>query len=173
MGLTYDDRLELLTAVRRSALHLEVQPLYHVEMDAFDRWREGDFTPPVDEPGFARWYGLVGERVAAGARFERIRVVDEPPTEYQQFELFCGRWNIEAGEVLRSMTRSVADELGIGPGPDWWLLDERQLIVTSFDERGRAGESHLVTAPDQVAEAARIWAIALEHSTLDDPAAVG
>jgi hypothetical protein len=165
--LSYDDRLGLLSRVRRSAYHFERQRHYAAESAVFARWRAGDDQPPVGEPGFERWFGLVGERVRAGARFERVRVIDEPPTDYQRFEAWCGRWNIEAGEILRSLSRSQAEDLGIGHGPDWWLLDDEALIITDFDPQGQPVASRLVEDQEDLDQARRLWLAVLEHATVD------
>lgn len=171
-GLTFEQWMGELRAIDRCAYHLERQPYYAVELDVYQRWCEGDRSPPVDEPGFAEWYELLCDHTAGGRRVARVRVVEEPPTTYQEFERWCGRWNTAHGEEVRSVPRSVAEHAGlVEPGRrsnDWWLLDEARLMVMPFDADGRLGAPSIVTDRRAVTAALAEWRIAVAHSTADE-----
>lgn len=161
-----------LRSVRRSALRLERQAYYAIELEVYERWRAGDHRPPVDEPGFAEWYALLDRHVAHGRTVARVRMVEEPPTDYQRFEHWCGQRNVEHGEELRSMPRSVAEAVGLVEAgvhlDDWWLLDDSRLLVMPFDQGGNLDAPYLVTDRQAVEAALAEWRIAVEHSDLDD-----
>lgn len=71
--------------------------------------------------------------MAQGKRFERVRLVDDPPTDGQRFLLASGQGNVRAGEDIRNLSRADAEHLGL---PDWdfWLFDSRILVRFVFDE---------------------------------------
>ncbi|WP_353938342.1 DUF6879 family protein [Streptomyces ficellus] len=79
------------------------------------------------------WRRNVAEQVAQGKRFERVRLVDDPPTDGQRFLLASGQGNVRAGEDIRNLSRADAEHLGL---PDWdfWLFDSRILVRFVFDE---------------------------------------
>jgi hypothetical protein len=102
---------------------------------------------------------------------ERVRVHDDPPTPYQQWERWVGSWNIRAGETLRYMTRARAHEVGLLPAAgdvDWWLLDSNRLIAMRFDTQGRRVATELVRDPATVVQACAWRDLAVHHSTRDD-----
>ncbi len=170
--LTFEGWMAVLASCDSTAFHLELRDDYAVVLDLYDNWlATGQFsTPPPQVPDLAIWYQLVRERVAVGCQFERVRVLAEPPTLYQRFEQELGRWNTEAGEVLRSIPLSKAEQVGLIPGAgpdDWWLVDDRFLIVFTFDDQGVMTAAELETDPITVRQAAGWWAVAVANSTLD------
>jgi transcriptional regulator with XRE-family HTH domain len=98
-------------------------------------------------------------------------VLEEPPSDYQDFELWCGQWNTAHGEVLRSLPRSRAEEVGLViPGEhryDWWLLDEARLMVMPFDGDGALRPPYLVTDRQAVEVTRAEWEVAMASSTVD------
>ncbi|HEV2928899.1 MAG TPA: hypothetical protein VGW74_09410 [Propionibacteriaceae bacterium] len=154
------------------AFHLELQPTYLVEdQAAFQRYLAGDHTPPTDDPSIRDWLAGIARQAAAGKRIERVRVFEDPPTEYQRWERWFGRWNEEAGESIRYMTRQRAHEVGLLPAAgdeDWWLLDSSRLVVTRFDAAGRAVEDELITDPERVTQACTWRSLAIHHSAPAD-----
>lgn len=163
--------MDEVRSVKHCACHLERQSFYAIELDVFDRWLAGDRSPPVDEPGFREWYDLVAGHVTSGRTVARVRVIDEPPTDYQNFELWCGQWNLSYGEALRSMPRSTAERIGLirphARPDDWWLLDRSRLMVMPFDVAGNLGSPFIVTDRQAVERALVEWNLAIEHSTAD------
>lgn len=160
-------RRELIGEATRSALRLEQQPAYAVDNETGwpARWLNGDRTPPGEwGEGFDEWYSFIRAEVAKGKRIERIRIVEEPPTDYQRWQAWLMQWNTSAGEVIRYLPRSTADQLGISRGSgDWWLFDETLLLEMPFDDEGREHPMILTDEPGQVAQAVRLWAAAIGH----------
>lgn len=155
-----------------TAFHLEQSRHYQKDLDYLDAWLAGDWTPPPELwPHYAHWCTKVTEAVAAGRRMERVRIFAEPPTTYQQWELWVGRWNVEAGEVIRYMTETKAAEVGVVPGvgpDDFWLLDNERLIVMPWGPNGEQGEFVITTDPERVATVRHWWGLAVTNSSEHD-----
>ncbi|MFB7375545.1 DUF6879 family protein [Streptomyces sp. NPDC056222] len=69
-------------------------------------------SPEPDHP----WNVNVRDKAARGARFSRIRIFDEPPTNGQRFLMASAAGNVDAGEETRVLARSKAERLGL---PEW------------------------------------------------------
>jgi hypothetical protein len=165
-----DDELDTaLWDFECTALRLELQPVYAVgEEPLVQRYLAGDTTPP-DWHG---WWSRGAAATAAGKRIVRVRVFEEPPTDYQRWLRWVSRWNIDAGEEIRYMTRGCAHDVGLLPaaGPDdWWLYDSSRLMVLRFDASGRFLAAEIVTEPDRIEQACGWWDLAVQHSTPDTP----
>ncbi|MGW7342685.1 DUF6879 family protein [Streptomyces sp. NPDC054854] len=86
---------------------------------------------PRSEPGNP-WNVNVREKASRGARFSRVRIVDDPPTDGQRFLLASAAGITAAGEGIRGLARAEAAQLEHrppdpgrlllaprrGPGPD-------------------------------------------------------
>jgi hypothetical protein len=165
------DRTEqgaLLASFSATAFRFETRRAYNVpyEQDDFARFLRGDNDPPTG----AWWTGWLDQidqlTHHEGKTIGRVRVVDDPPTDYQRWELSLTPWNIHAGEDIRWLPRSVAHDIGLPTGYDWWLLDDRQLIVLEFNDADEVATRTLVTDPGIIARH-RAWrdlAIAQAHS---------
>ncbi|OKK06405.1 hypothetical protein AMK26_10285 [Streptomyces sp. CB03234] len=128
----FADIAHLFRDFKHTAWRLETRRGYASDRNSakWQRWQAGDdiAAEPADD-----WRRNVAEQVALGKRFERVRLVDDPPTEGQQFLLASGQSNVRAGEDIRNLTRADAQGLGL---PDWdfWLFDSRILARFVFDE---------------------------------------
>lgn len=164
---------QMLAAPGRSAFRLELQPAYleACEQGALRRYLAGTPDPPTQVPELAAWYGQVAALTRAGCAFRRVRVQEEPPTGYQRWERWIGRWNAEAGEDIRYLTRDQAHEVGLLPAAgdeDWWLLDDARLIVMRFDPAGRR-VANLVTTDPAALDQARRWRDVAWSAALPEP----
>ncbi|MGW3669386.1 DUF6879 family protein [Streptomyces sp. NPDC005141] len=95
------------------------------------------------------WRKNVREQTSRGKRFERVRVVDDPPTEGQRFLLAGGLTNVAAGEDIRNLYRAGAAQLGL-PDFDFWLLDSRLLLRFEFDDADTTLGVHIIKDPADV-----------------------
>lgn len=159
-----------LAGFEHTAFRLELQPSYaEPSEDAlFAAFLAGDPFPAAEVPGLRDWYEQVAAQVRDGKRVERVRVQQEPPTDYQRFERWLDQWNLRAGEVMRYLTTRRAREVGLLPAAgtaDWWLLDSSRLIVMQFGPGGRRMENTLVTDPVTVLQACKWRDLAVHHST--------
>ncbi len=155
----------LLGGVERTAFRLEQQPAYAMDYEAahFAAFLAGSRRPPTEVPELAAWYDQISDLTGRGRRFERVRIHQDPPTDYQVWVRWIGRWNEEAGEMLHYVTPQRAVATGLLPdvGPDdWWLLDDAVLVRMRYDQPGIA-TLFLATDEEEVAEARRWREIAL------------
>lgn len=170
MPLTDEEFAAVFGRFDTSAFRLELQRAYLEPSEAatLARWRSGDPQPPTEVPDLADWYDQIRAHTAAGRTVGRVRVQDDPPTDYQSWERWIGAWNTAAGETIQYMTRAWAHEVGLLPAAgdrDWWLFDDTWLVVMTFDGDGRRLRSEIVTDSDTVAQA-RAWRdLAVHHST--------
>lgn len=129
---------EVLSAAKRSAVHLEMRDTYMLDDPWFLAWRTGDFD--VDDPGNQWWPKLIRETVARGVQVRRARIVSEPISDYVRFEYdITGRHNVEPGEQVRWLPRRQAAELAL-PGADFWLFDDETVMFNHFDGNGQWAE---------------------------------
>ena len=117
----------LFAGVTRYALRVEAKQHYGGDAEDVERFLSGDVTLP--EAG--RWEALVAEHTAAGRPFQRVRVVEEPWTDYVTWELHSYAVNRAAGEEIRILV--VHDSI---EWPDFWIVDD-ELWVMAYDRDAR------------------------------------
>lgn len=158
----------LLANYQRSAWRFEQQASYWLgyERAQFEKFLAGEPESPADNPDLKSWFDRVRDWTAQGRTIGRVRIVDDPPTDYQRWMSWMDRWNRGAGETIQYLNRGAAREAGIIPqagSGDWWLFDDQQLVLTSFDSEGRPVRYELVEKESSMIEQAirwRAWAIA-------------
>lgn len=142
-AISQADLVEQFRSFERSAFRCEQQPSYEVPEEATSvaMFADGVDHDPTEDPYFREGFALFAELTESGRRLERVRVHDEPPTTYQRWLLWLGRWNAEAGEVIHYLNREVALDAGLVPadgyGDDFWLFDDQLVVIMQFDGRGR------------------------------------
>lgn len=170
--LTEAEWARAITDFEHTAFRLELQPRYDEpgEAEAVQRFVGGDRSLPVDDPEEQAWLAYVEDRTSQGQRIERVRVVEDPPTDYQRWLRWVSQLTVAAGEAQRYLTRARAHEIGLLPAAgteDWWLLDSCRLVVMRFDSHGRRIENELVTDPARVVRACAWRDLAVHHSVLE------
>lgn len=160
------DWLEKALSAEKSIFRLEQQPVYASDLDPkwwpdYEAWLRCQPRPIDDDDAiWGEWTQRTRKLAAEGRPLTRIRVIDDPPTNYQQWTIWTATHiNNPNGEQISYIDRATAQQLGlrdIGP-EDWWLLDGDRLLVMHFGDRGEQLYVELVTAESQVAAASR-WA---------------
>ncbi len=90
----------------------------------FERFREGRPIPTGWRDGYL---SLISGGTRLGKTITRVRVVEEPWSEYTAFELqHLYPQNITAGENVRVVRR---DRLPTGRTPDFWLVDHTAYVM--------------------------------------------
>ncbi|CAM5319120.1 DUF6879 family protein [Streptomyces chartreusis] len=153
----------LFREFRHTAWRLETRSGYASDRSSanWSRFRAGEsfgFNP--DSP----WHANVRAQTEAGKRFERVRLVDEPLTEGQQFLLATGLGNTAAGEDIRNLPRSEAERLRL-PDVDFWLFDSKLLARFSFDEDDTTLGVYVTEDPAEVLAACQARDAAWHHAT--------
>jgi hypothetical protein len=148
---------EQLAGYEQTAWRWECQPVYAItaEQDLIDAWRSDRPADPLADEYMGPWMRQVAEQTASGRQIGRVRVMEEPPTEYQRWELWLDRWNTAAGERIDYLTRSQARRLEAAhPSPfgsaDWWFFDARRVMIMHFDAAGFRTRVELTDEPTDV-----------------------
>ena len=135
--------LDLLTALdtfEESAWRLASHDLYEVPEDhaSVDAWtRRGEFVAPASD-----WPSLVQARTSTGRAMGRVQVVTRPVSEYMAWRLSCYMLHSIAGEVVQLAYRDEMPADLAGIHEDFWVFDDRNVIVMDYDERGALRGNH-------------------------------
>ena len=149
---------ELFRTFEHTAQRLEGRGRYNEpsEAAALQRFLGGQAEDPEYTASRASWLvGTVADAVKAGKTFQRVRLVADPPTEYQRFGLRNCRDNVAAGEDMRYLTRPEADQLDL-PDHDFWLFDHSRLVLLWFtpDSRLLGGQE---VADEAAVDQHKLW----------------
>ncbi len=150
-----------LAGFRTSAWRFERQRTYSIDQEdrQLQSFLAGHPIPPAEDaehPELEAWMKRVAAHVAAGRSVGRVRIVDDPPTDYQRWLQWLDVYNRQAGEEISYLSRAVAHEVGLltaESGPDWWLLDDERLILIHFNEAGQRTFAELIEDSPEVADA--------------------
>lgn len=126
---------ELFRTFKATAWRLEVRTSYGLlaEDQPFQDFLTGKTS---DTSWFTPWLDLMREQIKQqGKRVERVRVIDQPPSEYLRWEYHLNQFNHEAGEGIRYLPRALADDLHL-PAYDFWIFDSAAVAFMQFDEQG-------------------------------------
>ncbi|UQI49157.1 hypothetical protein M1P56_01970 [Streptomyces sp. HU2014] len=131
--IPFEEAAHLFEEFEHTAWRLETRRGYASDRVSpkWERFQHGEtlgYEP--DHP----WHAGVRRQTDEGKRFERVRLVDDPPTEGQRFLLASGLGNVEAGEDIRNMYRAEARRLGL-PDYDFWLFDSRIVMKFVIDDQ--------------------------------------
>ncbi|MFD7336245.1 DUF6879 family protein [Streptomyces violascens] len=126
----------------------------------WQRWQAGGDI--AAEP-FDDWRTNVRKQTGQGKRFERVRLVDVPPTEGQRYLLASGLGNVAAGEDIRNLPRADAEKLGL-PDRDFWLFDSRILVRLVFDDQDTTLGAIVCEDPTEVLAACQARDKAWHHA---------
>jgi len=151
--ITDDEFGDLLRSFRSTAFYLEAQQTYALDYEAadFERFRAGSPTPPPEISWWRPWLDQIAELTRQGKRISRVRIISEPPSDYQRWGLWALGWHARAGEQIGYIPRSTAAAVGLPLDFDWWLLDDERVIRLLYTADGRIAEKVLDTHPDIVA----------------------
>ncbi len=152
--MTPEDFDALFDTVRHSAFRLEALPAYQVggaeeqRVNAFLAGRPLPERSVRTNPWVAR---IALTTVARNVSWSRVRIVDDPLTDYQRYQLESYRESQAVGEQVALLYRGRVDDVG----PDFWLLDagapDASAIRMDYDSDGHwLGAVH-VTDPAAVA----------------------
>jgi hypothetical protein len=137
----------LLRSVKHSAFRLETRSHYALgyEQSDFEEFLAGRPAEPPDVYWWRPWLKEIKRLASEGKTISRVRILDEPPSDYQRWEMWAARWHAEAGERIGYLTRSFARRINLPLPHDWWLLDDERVIVMRFNDDGTLQERITVT----------------------------
>lgn len=151
--ITEDEFGEMLATFRVSAFRLETRDHYALDYEQadFDAFLAGDPVPPPAVQWWRPWLDQIRTLTADGRQIGRVRILADPPSDYQRWELWAAPWHSSAGEEIAYLPRRAAAEIGLPDGGDWWLLDDERLIIMGFGPAGEITGKTLITDPGTVA----------------------
>jgi hypothetical protein len=144
----------LFDAFRATAARLETLPAYAVggaEGKRLDAWRRGLPRPERSvrtDPWLAR---IATSTVSDGKSWRRVRVFDDPPTDYQRYQVDSYREAQAVGDQVLIASRAGVDESVV----DVWVFDQghhdAHAVVMHYDRDGGVERRELITDPASVA----------------------
>ncbi|MEU6279718.1 DUF6879 family protein [Streptomyces sp. NPDC047028] len=140
-----DEFARLFETFEYSAWHLETRRGYASDREDLgyaEFLRTG--TAPMDLG--SSWCANIRRQTSAGKYVGRVRIVDNPPAEGQQFLLSYAACNAATGEDVRNLWREDAQRLHL-PDEDFWLFDSRLVVVLHFDHEDVLGDLEIITEP--------------------------
>jgi hypothetical protein len=156
------------------AFRIEGEPSYltsPAEAEALAGFQAGNPQPPSAFPVWRSWLDQVREWTGQGKTIARVRIVDNPPTDYQRWSLWCACWHRDAGEDIRYLSRQTAGALGI-PGGDWQIFDHSHLVLMAFTPTGEPSDKTLVTDPAVIRRYQAWRALAVRHASMAEAISV-
>lgn len=130
--ITGADFIAMFDSVTTSARRLETRDRYAADQPRLERWLAGEMDAIPTEGARKVWLDRIRTTTAAaGATWRRVRVVRDPLTLGQRFLLMAARQSVEAGEDIRYVFRTTANEREL-PAHDFWLLDDDRLALLWF-----------------------------------------
>jgi hypothetical protein len=131
-----------------TAFRLETLPAYAVggaEAERLEAFREGR-PRPERSVRTSPWLRRIATSTADGKYWQRVRVLDEPLTEYQRYQLASLVESAACGEDIRVAVAGVHVHPG-DVGGDFWLLDAETpaaaAILLTYDGAGRFAAAEL------------------------------
>lgn len=151
----------LFRKYRHTAWRLETRTHYGKlnEDRPFQQWLAGE-DPGLD--WFRPWLSMMREELATGKRMERVRLIDDPPSDYLRWELWGTPYNLGVGEDIRYLPREhpIVEEL---PDFDFWVFDSTTVARLEFDGDRFLGAT-LTEEPELVLAALRARDAAWHHA---------
>jgi hypothetical protein len=143
----------LFDTFHTTAVRLETLPAYQVadyegdRLAAFLAGRPLPLRTIVTDP----WLARIARTTMEGKRWSRVRVLDEPPTDYQRFELAVYPESQAVGETIHVLPRYAMKM----DGPDFWLFDgdtpSARAVLMDYGPAGEWLGAQLVDDPPVIA----------------------
>jgi len=133
-----------LTGFQRTAFRFEIRDRYNSDIgrEAFRKFLAGE---PDDYAWHHGWLDMVRRDREQGKRWQRVRIVSVPLSDWTRYGIEVARLSVQAGEDIRYLRRDLAEQIGLRP-LDTWLFDDRQLVHLLFnDEDDTFAGAELVT----------------------------
>ena len=135
-----------------------------VDADLLRRWRAGLGRDPAEDRSWTEYVQGLRRR---GVRFERVRRLTEPLTEYLRMQLDFTYMNINAGEDVRWVAPPVATAADM-PDYDFYLIDDNRVAALDFNDASRFAGARTNETAEVVARHAAwrdlIWPRAVPHA---------
>jgi len=163
-GETFDSLFE---SFEHTVFRLEALPGYDVggaDAERFQAFQEGR-PLSVRSVRTSPWLARIAVSTAtAGKAWSRVRVVDSPPSPYQQYSLQAYRESQAAGEEILIARREAVDDWG----SDFWLFDgstpKARAAVMRYTQDGHFQGFDLVEDPTLLAQLWQVHVMAVTNA---------
>lgn len=130
---------EAFATFKKSAKRLELLQEYRIEgdeWDTFTKFQEGQATPIYAE--LAEWMEMLDAWQKDGKEVERIRVVENPLTNYLKYEIELGYIpGALHGQKVNFVSKQKFEEISRGSiHTDFWIFDDEIVFELLYDSRG-------------------------------------
>ena len=153
-----------------SVFRLEVLQHYAGEEDRVEAFRLG-LPRPERSVRTSPWLARIAVTTATeGKRWQRVRVVEEPLSDYTRYEMTSYVESQAAGEEIRIVPRGAGSPL-IMLQHDFWLFDagtpDEFALLMDYDTSGRFRDAELIANPgprfEQERDLALRWSVPLNE----------
>lgn len=169
--LTVDELTELVETTQRDFFRIETLRSYDTAITTpdFRRWLDGEAEPIWETR--RPWLDKLTQWASEGRPRRRVRVIHDPPSDYQRYACDWGyRHNVAAAELVRVLDlaeQPAPRELLQAPG-DWSLIDGQRVIKMHYHPDGQFHGAQLLD-PSQTERhriaAAAAWDTAVDFTT--------
>jgi len=150
-SLEGDEFDALFASFEQSAFRLETLQVYAGADEADVRAVLAGERRPTSPAGEA-WTARIRADRLAGKIWQRVHVIEEPLTEYMRYELAAYAETVAAGDDVRVIAVRRGDWPQGVPRHDWWLFDDSDLWLMSYDPMGAFVAADQVEDPAEVAQ---------------------
>jgi hypothetical protein len=149
---------------QHTAFRLETRQVYTVpaEHERIQAFRAG-LPLPERSPRTSPWLARIQASTQAGKRWQRIRLVAEPMTDYTSYQLAGYKESAAAGEDIRICRRAAFRDLA-ALSRDFWLFDDLVVAFLDYDAEGRFTGTELTRSPAAISLCQAERDLALRHS---------
>jgi hypothetical protein len=143
---------EAWSKTKRSIFRLEALPAYSVQEDLalFEKWKRGRFEL---DGALREWLQKLKRAKDSRMSIQRVRVVQLPISDYIRYEMDFWKHSIRSGEEITFIESEKYKELTKGSGlepMDFWMFDDRILVLFHYDRKGGFAREELVSDDDIV-----------------------
>ncbi|MHB8274165.1 MAG: DUF6879 family protein [Dermatophilaceae bacterium] len=144
---------------RKYAFRVEALPYYDAD-GTQEKLAQFTKTGTADPALNADWASMVKSCRDRGSRVMRLRLVSEPPSLYERFEIEAGyAVGIREGEEIRVCERSAHRQIR-----DFWTFDDKWIEWMDYDEAGRFLTSNVQEIGPMEMEIIKYWRLAFEKA---------
>ncbi|MEU0935243.1 DUF6879 family protein [Embleya sp. NPDC005971] len=146
MHLAGEHWTSFFDSFEREAFRLETLSAYTLvgeEHEYAEFMATGRLVLPDDDP----WLTQLARYRDSGRRVGRVHVVTPPLSDYLRYEFAAYRYNVAAGEDVRILDTTRAQNVPPMPS-DFWMLDDSKVVEMRYDEHGAQVARVLLESPD-------------------------
>jgi hypothetical protein len=166
--MSTDEFNALFDSFRNLTFRLETLPAYDVGGEDAERLAafQAGRALPERSVRTSPWLARIARSVVGGKSWERVRVLDDPLTDYQRYELQAYQESQAAGEQIMIVPRTQAEDWD----QDFWLFDpdtsDARAVAMDYTPDGRWRGAVLVTDQRQVQSLSEIRRVALSRAVM-------